>query len=65
MCRRPSGCWPPGSTCDTGIDEIARRVGLGTTANFRTRFRNAIGTSPTAYRRTFGDQDGRASRTPG
>lgn len=38
---------------DTGIDEIARRVGLGTTANFRARFRKATGTSPTAYRRTF------------
>jgi transcriptional regulator GlxA family with amidase domain len=37
----------------TGIDEIARRVGLGTPANFRARFREATGTSPTAYRRTF------------
>ncbi|WP_410608219.1 GlxA family transcriptional regulator [Amycolatopsis sp. lyj-109] len=38
----------------TGIDEIARRVGLGSPANFRARFRKATGTSPTAYRRTFG-----------
>ena len=38
---------------DTGIDEIARRVGLGTPANFRARFRKATGTSPTAYHRTF------------
>lgn len=39
---------------DTGIDRIARRAGLGTPANFRARFRKATGTSPTAYRRTFG-----------
>lgn len=38
---------------DTSIDEIDRRVGLGTPANFRARFRKATGTSPTAYRRTF------------
>jgi transcriptional regulator GlxA family with amidase domain len=38
---------------DTGIDEIAQRVGLGTPANLRARFRKATGTSPTAYRRTF------------
>ncbi|MCG8920417.1 helix-turn-helix domain-containing protein [Actinokineospora sp. PR83] len=37
----------------SGIDEIARRVGLGTAANFRARFRKATGTSPTAYRQVF------------
>ncbi|WP_199443065.1 GlxA family transcriptional regulator [Umezawaea beigongshangensis] len=36
------------------IDEVARRVGLGTAANLRARFRRATGTSPTAYRRAFG-----------
>jgi len=35
------------------LDEVARRVGLGTAANLRARFRKATGTSPTAYRRTF------------
>ncbi|MHA6764028.1 GlxA family transcriptional regulator [Streptacidiphilus sp. PAMC 29251] len=39
---------------DSGIDEVARRAGFGSAANFRARFSKATGTSPTAYRRTFG-----------
>lgn len=38
---------------DDSIDEVARRVGLGTAANLRARFRKVTGTSPTVYRRTF------------
>ncbi|MFD0442977.1 helix-turn-helix domain-containing protein [Streptomyces indonesiensis] len=38
---------------DHSIDEVARRVGLGTAANLRARFHKATGTSPTAYRQTF------------
>ncbi|NUK01375.1 helix-turn-helix domain-containing protein [Streptomyces lunaelactis] len=40
-------------TGDHGVDEVARRVGLGTAANLRLRFRRATGTSPSSYRRTF------------
>ncbi|WP_241787737.1 AraC family transcriptional regulator [Streptomyces sp. PRh5] len=35
------------------MDEVARRVGLGTATNLRARFHKATGTSPTAYRQTF------------
>lgn len=38
---------------DDPVDEVARRVGLGTAANFRVHFRRATGISPTAYRRAF------------
>lgn len=39
---------------DCGIDELARRTGLGTAANLRTHFRRFVGTTPAVYRRTFG-----------
>ncbi|WP_330478823.1 helix-turn-helix domain-containing protein [Streptomyces platensis] len=38
---------------DLGIEQIADRCGLGTGTNLRARFRNALGTTPSAYRRTF------------
>jgi transcriptional regulator GlxA family with amidase domain len=37
-----------------GIDRVARESGLGTAANLRARFRHIVGTTPAAYRRTFG-----------
>ncbi|MFI6998348.1 DJ-1/PfpI family protein [Nocardia sp. NPDC050175] len=40
---------------DCGIDELARRVGLGTAPNLRTHFRRLVGTTPATYRRTFGN----------
>ncbi|BCL32171.1 helix-turn-helix domain-containing protein [Streptomyces aurantiacus] len=38
---------------DLTVDDVTRRFGLGTAANFRTRFRKATGTSPSAYRTAF------------
>jgi AraC family transcriptional activator FtrA len=35
------------------MDEVARRSGLGTAANFRLHFRRAFATTPTAYRASF------------
>jgi AraC family transcriptional activator FtrA len=35
------------------IDEIARRIGLGTATNLRNHFHRAFATTPTAYRRAF------------
>jgi AraC family transcriptional activator FtrA len=40
-------------TTDLGIDRIAAASGLGSAANFRTHFQRVVGTTPTAYRRTF------------
>ncbi|HWO67909.1 MAG TPA: helix-turn-helix domain-containing protein [Umezawaea sp.] len=39
---------------DASIDEIARDSGLGTAANFRARFSQNCGLSPSAYRRAYG-----------
>ncbi len=39
---------------DTGIDEVARRSGLGSAENLRLHFRQAFATTPTAYRSSFG-----------
>jgi transcriptional regulator GlxA family with amidase domain len=36
-----------------GIEQIAADVGLGTAANLRLHFQRVLGTSPSAYRRTF------------
>jgi AraC family transcriptional activator FtrA len=36
-----------------GIDEVARRSGLGSAANLRLHFRRSLGTTPTAYRAGF------------
>ncbi|MFK0019743.1 GlxA family transcriptional regulator [Streptomyces sp. NPDC090798] len=38
---------------DLGVEQIATQSGLGTGTNLRARFRDAIGTTPTAYRRAF------------
>jgi AraC family transcriptional activator FtrA len=38
---------------DLGIDEVARRSGLGSAANLRLHFRRSFATTPTAYRSTF------------
>lgn len=44
---------------DIGIDEVARRSGLGGAANLRLHFRRSFATTPTAYRSTFSTQNGR------
>jgi transcriptional regulator GlxA family with amidase domain len=36
-----------------GIDEVAVRCGMGTAVDLRRHFRRILGTTPTAYRRTF------------
>ena len=36
-----------------GIDEVARRSGLGSAANLRLHFRRSLATTPTAYRSSF------------
>ncbi|WP_405801074.1 GlxA family transcriptional regulator [Streptomyces sp. NBC_01506] len=38
---------------ELSIEQIATDVGLGTGANLRTHFRSTLGTTPSAYRRTF------------
>jgi transcriptional regulator GlxA family with amidase domain len=38
---------------EVGIDEVARRSGLGTAANLRLHFRRSYATTPTAYRSSF------------
>ncbi|MFE2283177.1 helix-turn-helix domain-containing protein [Streptomyces sp. NPDC059443] len=40
---------------DLSVEAIATRVGLSSAVNLRRRFRTALGTTPGAYRRTFGD----------
>jgi transcriptional regulator GlxA family with amidase domain len=40
-------------TTDLSVDRVARDCGLGTAANLRLHFRRALGTTPTAYRRSF------------
>ncbi|WP_225828625.1 GlxA family transcriptional regulator [Streptomyces naphthomycinicus] len=47
---------------DLGIELIAARSGLGTSTNLRARFRDSLGTTPTAYRRAF--QQGAAAGEP-
>jgi AraC family transcriptional regulator, transcriptional activator FtrA len=37
-----------------GLDEVARRSGLGSTANLRDHFKRQTGCSPSAYRARFG-----------
>ncbi len=44
---------------DLPIDTIATRTGLSSATNLRRRFRNAVGTTPSAYRRSF-----RGSKAP-
>ncbi|MEV7159841.1 helix-turn-helix domain-containing protein [Streptomyces misionensis] len=40
-------------TTDHSVEQVARECGLGTAANLRLHFRRTLGTTPTAYRRTF------------
>jgi AraC family transcriptional activator FtrA len=40
-------------TTELTTDAIATRVGLSSATNFRRRFHDAVGTTPTAYRRAF------------
>jgi AraC family transcriptional regulator, transcriptional activator FtrA len=40
---------------DLPVEAIATRVGLASTVNLRRRFRAALGTTPGAYRRAFGE----------
>jgi AraC family transcriptional activator FtrA len=40
-------------TTDLSIEDIAQRVGLGTSANLRVHFRRAASISPTRYREAF------------
>src|SRR5262249_10037500 len=40
-------------TTDASIAVVAQRSGLGSAANLRLRFQAELGTSPSAYRRTF------------
>lgn len=46
-----------------GIDEVARRSGLGSAANLRLHFRRAFATTPTAYRSSFVAPGGRPNPT--
>ncbi|GGP32569.1 AraC family transcriptional regulator [Streptomyces melanogenes] len=40
---------------DLPVEAVAARVGLASAVNLRRRFRTALGTTPGAYRRTFGE----------
>ncbi|OQS15710.1 hypothetical protein B0T36_06900 [Nocardia donostiensis] len=52
-------------TTDIPIDRIAACCGFGTTAALRRHFRDALDTTPDAYRRTFTQQQtNRATTTP-
>ncbi|WP_406340937.1 GlxA family transcriptional regulator [Streptomyces sp. NBC_00648] len=46
---------------DLPVEAIAARVGLASAVNLRRRFRTALGTTPGAYRRTFGEARGGSS----
>jgi AraC family transcriptional regulator, transcriptional activator FtrA len=41
-------------TTDLPVDRVAERCGFGTATALRLHFRRIVGTTPTAYRRTFG-----------
>jgi transcriptional regulator GlxA family with amidase domain len=45
-------------TTDLPVDRVAEECGLGTPTNLRMHFQQSIGTTPTAYRRTFRAQAG-------
>ncbi len=55
-------------TTDLDVDRIAHRSGFGSATNLREHFRRELGTTPTAYRRTFKGAErpaeGTANRTP-
>jgi len=40
-------------TTQLSVEQIAARCGLGSSTNMRARFRDNVGTTPSAYRRTF------------
>lgn len=46
-------------TTGLGIDAIAARTGLGTATNLRRRLKDAVGLSPSEYRRTYRGDVGR------
>ena len=41
-------------TTDLSVDRVAERCGFGTATALRVHFRRMVGTTPMAYRRTFG-----------
>ncbi|GAB3798367.1 DJ-1/PfpI family protein [Humibacter antri] len=41
---------------DLSVDQVAAQTGLGTATNLRDHFRRILGTSPSAYRKTFADR---------
>lgn len=53
MTQRVSAAQRILETGDLSIDHVAQACGLGTAANLRLHFGRMVGTSPTAYRKTF------------
>jgi transcriptional regulator GlxA family with amidase domain len=45
-------------TTDLPVDRVAEDCGLGSATNLRSHFRATVGTTPTAYRRTFRSEAG-------
>jgi transcriptional regulator GlxA family with amidase domain len=43
-------------TSELSVDRVADRCGFGTATALRAHFRRIVGTTPTAYRRTFGPE---------
>jgi transcriptional regulator GlxA family with amidase domain len=41
-------------TTDLSVERVAERCGFGTATALRVHFRRFVGTTPVAYRRTFG-----------
>ena len=39
---------------DLAVDRVAEQCGFGTATALRVHFRRVVGTTPVAYRRTFG-----------
>ncbi|MCG5220100.1 helix-turn-helix domain-containing protein [Streptosporangium soli] len=50
---------------DLPVETIATRVGLSSAANLRRRFHSLVRTTPAAYRRSFGRDEGGARSWPG
>jgi transcriptional regulator GlxA family with amidase domain len=48
---------------DLTVEGVARRCGLGTSANFRTLFKEHVGVPPSVYRDTFHPASGSGHRT--
>lgn len=49
---------------DVSIDEVAERSGFGTATSLRQHFRETLGTTPSAYRRTFRGARGPSAAPP-